>query len=203
MGRHSSFNKQQVLADALDLFWARGYASTSLKQLEDVTEMHPGSLYYHFKNKEQLYLACLQYYFDWFFKPKIEQYLKYTTTTEGLRRFFTSGYRHHKDLAFRNSCFLVAASHELHLLPEEARQLIRHGLESLRVHFNEHLIQAIEHNKIPNHPATDVLAGELVNLYLSVQLQARIIPNQHHLDSQVKHSLNNILQLQHPNSKNG
>lgn len=193
MGRHSSFNKQQVLADALDLFWARGFAATSLKQLEEVTEMHPGSLYYHFKNKEQLYLVCLEYYLDWFFKPKLEQHLKYTHSVDGLRRFFTAGYRHHEDLKFRNSCFLVAASHEIHLLPDECQQLIQQGLSLLHNQFQEHLEQALENRRIPAQSNPDILAGELINLYLSIQLQARITPNQHRLDKQIKQSLNNLL----------
>ncbi|MGB1272266.1 MAG: TetR/AcrR family transcriptional regulator, partial [Endozoicomonas sp.] len=102
MGRHSSFNRQQVLADALSLFWSRGFSATSLKQLEEVTEMHPGSLYYHFRNKEQLYLAVLEYYLKWHLQPRIHKHLVYSSGLTGLRRFFTSGYRHNQDLAFQN-----------------------------------------------------------------------------------------------------
>ena len=38
-----------------------------------------------------------------------------------------------------------------------------------------------------------VIAGELLNLYLSIQLMARVNPNQHILDKQVRQSLDNLL----------
>ena len=192
MGRYSCFNKQQVLADALDLFWERGFASTSLKQLEDVTGMHPGSLYYHFKNKEQLYLACLRHYIQWHLQPKIERYLIYTAGVEGLRRFFTSGYRHQADYAFRNSCFLVHASNELHLLPDESSVMVQEGLEMIRSGLLMYLKTEQEKNHLPILNQ-QIVVNELINLYLSIQLQARITPNQHRLDRQIKLCLNNLI----------
>lgn len=186
MGRHSLFNKQQVLADALDLFWERGFASASMKQLEAVTEMHPGSLYYHFKNKEQLYIACLKYYLEWHLQSKIDNYLIYSNTMDGLRRFYTAGYRNQEDYKFRNSCFLVNASNELHLLPEEASTMVQNGLQQLRLGLTRYLKSAIEKNTITLSDSLDYIINELINLYLSVQLQTRISPNQHRMDEQVK-----------------
>lgn len=186
MGRHSLFNKQQVLADALDLFWDRGFASASMKQLETVTDMHPGSLYYHFKNKEQLYIACLKYYLEWHLQPKIDNYLIYSNTINGLRRFYTAGYRHPADYKFRNSCFLVIASNELHLLPGEASVLVQHGLQQLRSGLITHLKNALDTNTINISDSLDYIINELINLYLSIQLQTRIAPNQHRMDEQVK-----------------
>ena len=186
MGRHSLFNKQQVLADALDLFWERGFASASMKQLETVTEMHPGSLYYHFQNKEQLYIACLKYYLEWHLKPRIDNYLVYSNSMDSLRRFYTAGYRNPEDYKFRNSCFLINAGNELHLLPEEAVKMVREGLQLLRSGLTEHLNSAIEKSIITISSPLDYIINELVNLYLSIQLQTRISPNQHRMDEQVK-----------------
>lgn len=186
MGRHSIFNKQQVLADALDLFWERGFTPASMKQLETVTDMHPGSLYYHFQNKEQLYIACLKYYLEWHLKPRIDRYLVYSNSIDSLRRFYTCGYRNPEDYKFRNSCFLINASHELHLLPEQAATLTQEGLSLLRSGLTEHLKQAIEKNTLTITHSLDGVTNELANLYISLQLQNRIVPNQHRMDEQVK-----------------
>lgn len=186
MGRHSLFNKQQVLADALDLFWERGFASASMKQLENVTEMHPGSLYYHFRNKEQLYIACLKYYLEWHLKPRVDNYLVYSNSMDSLRRFYTAGYRNPEDYKFRNSCFLINAGNELHLLPGQATTLVQEGLTLLRSGLAEHLKKAVEKDSITISNSLDYIINELVNLYLSIQLQTRISPNQHRMDEQVK-----------------
>ena len=201
MGRHSLFNKQQVLADALDLFWERGFASASLKQLEAVTDMHPGSLYYHFKNKEQLYIACLKYYLEWHFRPKIDNYLVYSNSMVGLRRFYTTSYRNPEDYKFRNSCFLVIASNELHLLPEEASTMVQDGLRQLRSGITEYLQNAIQQNVITISNSLNCIINELINLYLSVQLQTRISPNQRRMDEQVKLCLNHLITPLHSDKK--
>ena len=158
--------------------------------------MHPGSIYYHFKSKEQLYLACLQYYLDWHFKPRIDQYLTYTCSVSGLRRFFTSGYRHPEGYRFRNSCFLVTASNDLHLLPEEASILVQQGMKELQQGLTNHLSRAIEKKQLLPGINPERATGELINLYMGIQVQARISPNLHALDKHVKHCLNNILHLQ-------
>jgi len=64
MARPQAFDSQQVLADAMQLFWRQGYASTSIKSLTEVTQLQPGSLYAAFKNKRQLFLQALDHYFD-------------------------------------------------------------------------------------------------------------------------------------------
>ena len=194
MGRYSLFNKQQVLADALDLFWSRGFASSSLKHLEQVTDMHPGSLYYHFNNKEQLYIDTLKYYQEWFLRPRIDKHLIYGTSKNSLRRFFTAGYRNGYEYNFRNCCFVVTTSSDLHLLPDTATELVRESLQALHRAFVVYLEKAMcSSSKNKEAVETEKTANELLNLYLSMQLRARMIPNQHELDKQVKLSLERIL----------
>ncbi|WP_422450164.1 MULTISPECIES: TetR/AcrR family transcriptional regulator [unclassified Endozoicomonas] len=193
MGRSSSFNRQQVLSDALELFWSRGFYACSLKQLEEVTDMHPGSLYYHFQNKEQLFLCALDHYLEWQLQPRIDKYLAYSPTLLDLRRFFTSGYRHGQEASYRNCCFLVTTSNELHLLPSDASERVQKGIQMLRTGFIDFIEKYTEPKK--NSSATinhEVIASELLNLYLSIQLMAKVNPNQHALDKQVRQSLNNL-----------
>ena len=64
MARPQAFDQQQVLTDAMLLFWRQGYASTSIKELTEVTRLQPGSLYAAFKNKRNLFLLALDHYFS-------------------------------------------------------------------------------------------------------------------------------------------
>jgi AcrR family transcriptional regulator len=53
-----SDNRREDLLDAsARLFGAHGYASTSVRDIANAVGMLPGSLYYHFKSKEELLLA--------------------------------------------------------------------------------------------------------------------------------------------------
>lgn len=62
MGRSATYDKETVLKAAMDLFWARGYHTTSLKDLERVLDMRPGSIYAAFGSKEALFRAALERY---------------------------------------------------------------------------------------------------------------------------------------------
>lgn len=62
MARPSSFDRGEALAKARDLFWRKGFHATSLRDLEAVLKLKPGSIYAAFGNKEALYRECLDLY---------------------------------------------------------------------------------------------------------------------------------------------
>lgn len=62
MARPREFDRDEVLARAMDLFWARGYAGASLDALDQATGLNRGSVYNAFGDKRGLYLATLEHY---------------------------------------------------------------------------------------------------------------------------------------------
>lgn len=54
--------REDALTRARDLFWAKGYHATSLKDLEATLDMRPGSIYAAFESKEALFLEALERY---------------------------------------------------------------------------------------------------------------------------------------------
>ena len=62
MARRREFNEDEVLDRALEVFWRRGYAATSIEDLTAATGLGRGSLYGAFRDKESLYLTCLRRY---------------------------------------------------------------------------------------------------------------------------------------------
>lgn len=62
MPRRPSFDKNDLIRRARDVFWRKGWAGTSMKDLEEVLQLNPGSIYGAFGSKEALYeLAMRQY----------------------------------------------------------------------------------------------------------------------------------------------
>ncbi len=62
MARSATYDREDVLAKARDLFWAKGYHATSLKDLEASLDMRPGSIYAAFGSKEKLFAEALALY---------------------------------------------------------------------------------------------------------------------------------------------
>ncbi len=61
-GRPRAFDTQEALARALDVFWRRGYAATSVQDLVDELEVQRGSMYAAFGDKHSLYLKAVELY---------------------------------------------------------------------------------------------------------------------------------------------
>jgi TetR/AcrR family transcriptional repressor of nem operon len=62
--RPRSFDEEQVIDRAMELFWTRGYEATSVSDLTAELGVHPGSLYRTFGDKHALFLRALARYRD-------------------------------------------------------------------------------------------------------------------------------------------
>src|SRR6201987_1406862 len=64
MGRPKKFSREEVLEKAMPIFWKRGFADTSLQDLERATGVNKSGLYTEFRDKEDLFVACLRRYLE-------------------------------------------------------------------------------------------------------------------------------------------
>jgi TetR/AcrR family transcriptional repressor of nem operon len=58
----SRTTQERLVETARVLFWERGYNATSVADVLEQSKVHAGSMYYHFKTKEELLLAVLEKY---------------------------------------------------------------------------------------------------------------------------------------------
>ena len=64
MGRPKNFSREEVLEKAMPVFWKHGFADTSLQELERATGVNKSGLYTEFRDKEDLFVACLRHYLE-------------------------------------------------------------------------------------------------------------------------------------------
>jgi TetR/AcrR family transcriptional regulator, copper-responsive repressor len=128
MGRPKKFNRTDVLEKAMPLFWKQGYANTGLQDLEKVTGVNKSGLYSEFKDKEDLFLASLRYYYEtrsgglllsvqplgW---DNIENFLKFVIQPRARGQ---------------NGCFGVCSMRELGQLSKEAHDILTENRASLK-----------------------------------------------------------------------
>ena len=62
MPRKPNYDREDLITRARDLFWARGWAGTSLKDLEACLDMKPGSFYAAFGSKDALFELAMKKY---------------------------------------------------------------------------------------------------------------------------------------------
>lgn len=62
MARTATYDREDLIKRAKTVFWKRGWAGTSLKDLEAALDTRPGSFYAAFGSKEALYKLTLNQY---------------------------------------------------------------------------------------------------------------------------------------------
>lgn len=62
MPRKPNYDRNELIERARDLFWQRGWAGTSLKDLEACLQMKPGSFYAAFGSKDALFELAMDKY---------------------------------------------------------------------------------------------------------------------------------------------
>ena len=127
MGRPKNFTREAVLEKAMPVFWRRGFADTSLHELEQATGVNKSGLYAEFKDKEDLFVQCLGYYLEGLEKKGL-------LTAEPLgwnniERFFKIG---PSSQAGQKGCFAVNSMRESAILPREAIDLVTRSRSNLK-----------------------------------------------------------------------
>ena len=56
--------RDRIVLAAMELFWRKGYGSTSIADILETAKINSGSLYYFFKGKQDLLVAVLEAYRD-------------------------------------------------------------------------------------------------------------------------------------------
>ncbi|WP_411823141.1 TetR family transcriptional regulator [Leptospira sp. 'Mane'] len=62
MGRHKQFDREEVIEKAMHVFWEKGFAGASLKDIEMATGVFKSGLYSEFKDKDDLFIQTIHHY---------------------------------------------------------------------------------------------------------------------------------------------
>lgn len=118
MPRPSQYNPEAVTRTAMELFWERGFATTSVDHLVKRTGLNRHSLYSSFGGKDGLFTAGLQFYRQ----HQASGYLAYLHNERGARalRDYFNAVTAHPD---SRGCLIANSVLEAEL-PEASREII-------------------------------------------------------------------------------
>lgn len=115
MGRPKGFSREQVLEKAMVVFWKHGFADTSLQQLERATGVNKSGLYTEFRDKDDLFVACLRHYLE--SQGKRGLLTKEPLGWNNVEAFLKNGPLNKGD---QQGCFSVNSMREFAILPDAA-----------------------------------------------------------------------------------
>ena len=115
MGRPKSFSREEVLEKAMPVFWKHGFADTSLQELERATGVNKSGLYTEFRDKEDLFVACLRHYLQ--SQGKRGLLTKEPLGWKNVETFLKNGPLNKEE---QQGCFAINSMREFAILPDEA-----------------------------------------------------------------------------------
>lgn len=129
MPRPKSFDVDDVLDRAVDLFWVNGYAATTMEDLVNHLGINRGSLYSTFGSKQHLYELALERYLS---SGRERFAAMVTNSAVPLREVIDGMLRSSAARSDHRGCLLVNTTMERNATDERSLDLTTTGFDQLR-----------------------------------------------------------------------
>ncbi len=174
MRKNAKFDRDQVVDKAVNLYWEKGYHGTSMRNLQDVIDMRPGSIYATFGSKDGLFREALERYALGGLQ-QLEQLRQETgSPTQALKEFIKLQVIGTLDSAPSNMCMLTKSVAELTSEQPELLAEAKGLLKRVEQAFVRLLIEAQEMGELDSSGDVDKLARHLQVQIAGLRTYARV-----------------------------
>lgn len=189
MARPIEFDRQEVLQNAMEMFWQQGFRETSMQDLVKATELHPGSLYGAFGNKRRLFIEALGLYFDARNKKMQELLASGDTPLAGIRQYFTALLESIMQDSNSSGCLLINSAMEFSTRDSEIAELIDNMFQQNEALLRLALKRAQEQGELAADKDPEALARFLLVGVRGMRVYARSSPSREQLASCIEQLL--------------
>ncbi len=171
-GRPRTYDPGAVLDCAAQVFWANGFADTSLDELGEAMGMGRPSIYNAFGDKETLFLRALERFRDTIGSTPLHALRAESTIRKGLAAFFRQIVEYSTADASHLGCLLgsVAVATDA----PRVRTFLAANLAELEAEIARELSAAVERGDLPSGYPTLQGARRTVSAMLSLNTRARL-----------------------------
>lgn len=185
MTKNAKFDRRQVIQKATNLYWAKGFHGTSMRNLQDVIDMRPGSVYAAFGSKEGLFKETLTYYTEQGVKHLARCRDEASSPVEGLKLFIK---RLVVKACFESPSGMCMLAKTVAELTDEQSELLQKAKSSLKImegEFEKLIVEAQSKGEIPSEKNPQQLARFIQVQIAGLRTYARIHDGQAPLDQMI------------------
>lgn len=164
MPRPREFDEDVVLDAAMQIFWLRGYGSTSLTALMEATGLQKGSLYKAFKDKHSLFITALERYLNDAYSLHRTTLLGSASPRQRLRQWLGGLIEIYSGYTDCRGC--LAVNSLIELAPHDAA--VKQLIQGYRSRLRSLLSQVIAQGQSQGEFRTDASSAELGLLMLHI-----------------------------------
>ncbi|PEQ92409.1 TetR/AcrR family transcriptional regulator [Bacillus cereus] len=185
MARLREFDEEKALDAAMQLFWEKGYAATSLSDLTAKMEIQKPSLYSAFGDKEGLFEVALRRYTNLHAANIRTKLQNEQSVKEAIRMFFENLVEEEYKKEFSKGCFCINTMVELAPHNEKFEVLTREHQMYLAVIFQEFIMKGIRSGELQSDLNAKALAQTLVTSLIGLTVLMKSRPERSVIDNSV------------------
>jgi AcrR family transcriptional regulator len=173
-GRPRRFDRDEALARAMELFWARGYEATSMADLTAAMGIAAPSLYAAFGGKDALFREVVARYLCTDGRHVLDALnAESRTVREAVGRMLMTAAWSLTLEARPHGCLVVLGALPGEAVSEEACALLREQRRNFIARLREHLERARQAGELPAGADVDAFVEYLVTMLYGMSIQAR------------------------------
>lgn len=189
MSRPRALTNELILDRAVPVFWQRGYAATSLRDLTRATGLGASALYHRFADKDGLFVEVLRRYADQGLSERLARLGALPDPLAAICAFFDELVAISADDPERRGCLLVNTALDGGAIGPAARAMVRARLGAVEAFFRVQLERVRDAGRLTAtiDPATQ--AEVLLGTVLAIRVLARLDPDRARLARLVAQAL--------------
>lgn len=168
-----SFDVDEIVDKATQVFWAKGYEATSMADLLKATGINKGSLYNAFGSKKALFMKALLKYYREQHKATLASLTAMDDPRAAIESFFDALIKKSILDQELKGCLLINTALDMPNQDAEVSDTIRVGLNEAETFFRSQIIIGQSRGEIPEHLDPDSVAKGLLTLVAGLRVLAR------------------------------
>jgi TetR/AcrR family transcriptional repressor of nem operon len=176
MPRPREFDEAAALQAAIDCFWQRGYAATSVRDLAASMGISGPSLYNAFGDKRALFVQALGHYLDSSTRARIKR-LESLPPKQAVCTFIAEIIEASVSDRERRGCLLINSALEVAPHDAELGAVIADRLGEIEAFFRRAIKAAQAQGMVPPERKAKELARLLLGVLLGIRVLARVNPD--------------------------
>jgi len=189
MPRVKTFDENEVLTKAMNLFWKRGYAATSVQDLVTCLGINRASLYDTFGDKEQLFKKSFELYRTTNKEGLIQFFKSRPYVKEGFSELFQNAIQEAITDKDRKGCFVVNTTTELIPNDENLLEILESNKKDIEIIFYEYLKKGKESGQLITTQNLKSVASLFYILYNGIRVVSKVSTDKKKLNDSVNVAL--------------
>ena len=169
MARTPEYNLNEVVENAMNVFWQKGFEATSMADIYSATGLKPASVYTAFKSKDEFFRVIFQKYTEHFRRSFPEGLDGF----EAIESWISNQAKLSSEDTQRKGCLLINTILERGVHTETTRAMAQSRLEEIRRFFLKQLLIAKERKEIDRKVDVEIAADSLLGVTMSIMTLGR------------------------------